>query len=120
MDIKKLNETMQELLSEEVVRTGVSREGTPWKEELVDEFSINILGVEIPYQVVDFKMDKEEDNLRSHRSVAGGAKFSEKVQELQKEIEAIIMAKMEEKGHDVERFGSWMQIGIPQDMRLEK
>lgn len=98
---------------EDVIRTGTSLQGNVWKESLLDKIKIDVLGVEIPYQITKYEIDNEESWLKNEFRLNADGEFYGKLEELQKVIERILITEVEKKGYTIDRFGGWTNIGIP-------
>ena len=111
-DISDIGHT-KHTIYEDVVRTGTSRQGNVWKESLLDEFKINVLGVEIPYRITKFEIDNEESWLKNQFRLNTDGAFSAKLEELEQAIERILITELEKKGYTIDNVGGWTNIGIP-------
>ena len=114
-DIGRIKHTIYE----DVIRTGTSLKGNAWKESLLDKVEINVLGVEIPYQITKYEIDNEESFLKNELRLSADGVFYDKLKDLQKVIERILITELEKKGYTIDKFGGWTNIGIPNAAKIK-
>ena len=94
-----------------VIRRGKTINGNPWTETKIDEKTVNILGIDLHYEITKFHVDMpdEEKTFTDRDRIESHLINKEAV----KEIETIIKEKIYNKLGNKVILGSSYNIGIP-------
>ena len=140
MNIRKINKKLDKLLeanwdsfashslpngdkeepSERIIyQQGKSAKGANWTSYDEGTVTVNILGVDIDYKVIDTVCeDKEDQQLFGGLHVEAPYNFDKQTDELNKVIKREILNQLREKsGHDFKSIGGNKMIGIPNSIR---
>lgn len=140
MDIKKLNEELTTMLEADwdsfashsipngdkedpneriIYQQGKSQKGANWTSYDEGTITVNILGVDIDYKVIDTVCeDKEDQQIFGGLHVEASYNFDKQTDELNKVIKREILNQLKEKsGHDFKSIGGTKMIGIPNSIK---
>lgn len=140
MDIKKLNEELTTMLEADwdsfashsipngdkedpneriIYQQGKSQKGANWTSYDEGTITVNILGVDIDYKVIDTVCeDKEDQQMFGGLHVEAPYNFDKQTDELNKVIKREILNQLKEKsGHDFKSVGGNKMIGIPNSIK---
>ena len=117
LPITKVNNMMSQLLNEdkENVRTSTTRHGVAFSEDIIDTVSVDILGVNFDYDVVE---QTREDG-QSKTTLTSGKYFSEKATLLEQKINEKIADAIVDKGYEYDKYLSGQYISIPTQVRIK-
>lgn len=116
--------SVNEDLNDNLYNQGRMASGNPWTQTIIDEVTIDILGVPVKYYITKFDIDLQNDD-EHDRARTGQLEFRQasgqrdNIKQIEQNLQNLVFEQIKAKGYDKVTGGSFHVINLPQDGYME-